>query len=466
MSLTNPLAVESIGGYLRRAPSVAPPIHAAIRVDEGIVTIATGAGTGAGPLTTDGLAVARANDGQPPHLTAPAVTRLYSVDTLRGLVMIVMALDHTRDFFSNAYAFDPVDLSQTNGALFFTRWITHFCAPVFVFLAGTGAFLSVSRGKTRNGLARFLLSRGLWLVMLDLFVVHTFGWWFNVDYHLLYGDVLWALGWSMVAMAGMVFLPIWAITAIGAAMVTLHNLLDPIHADRFDSLRWLWAILHSGDMLEPLSGVHFIPGYPLVPWIGVMALGYAFGNLMRLPQEKRRRTLIRLGIALTVAFVVLRATNIYGDPHGWSVQRNLLFTIMAFLSCEKYPPSLLYLLMTLGPAIILLGLLERMPKALSSLEKSVVTLGRVPLFFYLLHIGLIHAVAVAFAYTRYGDVAWMFKNPSLPVTSAILPFPAGYGYGLPVVYVVWLGVIVLLYPACRWFASVKNRHHNTWLSYL
>jgi uncharacterized membrane protein len=382
---------------------------------------------------------------------------------LRGLVMVVMALDHVRDYFSNAYSFEPTDLTQTNAALFFTRWITHFCAPVFVFLAGTGSFLSASRGKTKKDLAGFLLSRGLWLVFLDLFVVHTFGWWFNFDYHLLYGDVLWALGWSMVAMSGLIFLPVWSITAIGIAMVALHNIFDAMSSDSLGSFRWVWAILHSGDMLEPLPGVHFIPGYPLVPWIGVMAAGYGFGTLMLHPQEKRRKELLVLGIGLTLAFVVVRATNFYGDPHPWSLQKSGLFTLLSFINCEKYPPSLLYLLMTLGPAITALALFERMPK-LSG--RPLLTLGRVPLFFYLLHLTLIHALAVAFAYAKYGQATWMFKDPPLPVNSAVLAFPPGYGYSLATLYAIWLGVVLILYPACRWFASVKDRRREAWLSYL
>ena len=389
-------------------------------------------------------------------------SRLYSVDMLRGLVMVTMALDHVRDFFSNAYSFDPTDLTQTNAALFFTRWITHFCAPVFVFLAGTGAFLSTSRGKTKKDLAGFLLSRGLWLVFLDLFFVHTFGWWFNFDYHLVYGDVLWALGWSMVVMAGLVFLPIWSITAVGIAMVATHNMFDGVRADSFSSFRWVLAVLHSGDVLEPLRGVHFIPGYPLVPWIGVMAAGYGFGSLMLRPKDKRPKELLLLGIGLTLAFVVIRATNIYGDPHTWSVQKTCLFTVLSFINCEKYPPSLLYLLMTLGPAITALALFERVR---NSMSRPFVTLGRVPLFYYLLHIALIHALAVAVAYAQYGQATWMFKNPSLPV-SMLLPFPEGYGYGLATVYAIWLGVVVILYPACRWFASVKGSRREVWLSYL
>jgi uncharacterized membrane protein len=389
-------------------------------------------------------------------------SRLYSVDMLRGLVMVIMALDHVRDFFSNAYALDPTDLTQTNAALFFTRWITHFCAPVFVFLAGTGAFLSTSRGKTNGDLAAFLLSRGLWLVFLDLFFVHTFGWWFNFDYHLLYADVLWALGWSMVVMAALVFLPVWTITAIGVAMVALHNLFDAVRADSFGSFRWLWAILHTGDILDPLPGTHLVPGYPLVPWIGVMAVGYGFGTLLLRPQDERRKWLLGLGVGLTLAFIVIRATNLYGDPHAWVVQKTRLFTFFSFLNCEKYPPSLLYLLMTLGPAIIALALFERISHPLS---RPVVILGRVPLFFYLLHILVIHALAVGFAFARYGQADWMFKNVTVP-SNAVLPYPPGYGYNLMTVYAIWLGVVLVLYPACQWFADVKGRHREAWLSYL
>jgi uncharacterized membrane protein len=389
-------------------------------------------------------------------------SRLYSVDMLRGLVMVIMALDHVRDFFSNTYSFDPTDLTQTNAPLFFTRWITHFCAPVFVFLAGTGAFLSTSRGKTKKELARFLLTRGLWLVLLDLFFVHTFGWWFNFDYHLLYGDVLWALGWSMVVMSGLVFLPVWSITAIGISMVALHNLFDGVSADSFGSFRWVWAILHSGDILEPLPGMHFVPGYPLVPWIGVMAAGYGFGTLMLRPSDQRRKWLLGLGVGLTVAFIVIRATNFYGDPRAWSTQKTGLFTVLSFINPEKYPPSLLYLLMTLGPAIITLALFERISHPLS---RPFVIFGRVPLFYYLLHLVVIHALAIAFAYARYGQAGWMFKNITVP-SNSVLPYPQGYGYSLVIVYAIWLGVVLVLYPVCQWFASVKKRRHETWLSYL
>jgi uncharacterized membrane protein len=266
----------------------------------------------------------------------------------------------------------------------------------------------------------------------------------------------------MVAMAGLVFLPVWAITSVGIGMVAFHNLLDPVHAEIFGSFRWLWAVLHSGDILQPLPGVHFVPGYPLVPWIGVMAAGYGFGTLLLRPQDERRKWLLGLGAGLTLAFIVIRTTNFYGDPRAWGTQQTGLFTVFSFLNCEKYPPSLLYLLMTLGPAILVLLLCERISHPLS---RPLITMGRVPLFFYLLHLAVLHAAAVAFAYARYGQAGWMFRNVTVPSVS-VLPYPQGYGYGLVMVYAAWIGVVLILYPACQWFAGVKRRRTEAWLSYL
>ncbi len=245
-------------------------------------------------------------------------------------------------------------------------------------------------------------------------------------------------------------------------MVALHNLFDRVSADSFGSFHWLWAILHSGDILEPRPGFYFLPGYPLVPWIGVMAAGYGFGTLLLRPSDQRRKWLLRLGIGLSFAFIIIRVTNLYGDPLAWTTQKTALFTLLSFIIPEKYPPSLLYLLMTLGPAIIVLALFERISHPLS---RPFVIFGRVPLFYYLLHLVLIHTLAVAFAYARYGRADWMFKNVTVP-SNSVLPYPQGYGYSLVVVYAIWLGVVLMLYPACRWFANVKRRRRGAWLSYL
>ena len=387
--------------------------------------------------------------------------RLDSVDLLRGLVMVVMALDHVRDYFhSGSFLFDPLDLRQTTPALFFTRWITHFCAPIFVFLAGTGAFLSTARGKTRGELARFLLTRGLWLILLEVTLIR-FGWFFNFDYNFTLLQVIWALGCSMIALAGLIYLPPWVVGAFGVTLIATHNLFDAVRAESLGSFAWLWSILHQPNFLQPRAGVGVFAAYPLVPWVGVMAAGYAFGKLLLLEPDRRRRLLWRLGVGLTLLFVVLRVTNLYGDPRPWGVQGSALYTLLSFVNCAKYPPSLLFLLMTLGPAIILLALFDR--GAGGKLARPFVVFGRVPMFYYVLHIFLIHALAGAFAFARYGDAVWDFLTPP---TDGGTQRPQGYGYGLPAVYLVWLAVVLLLYPACRWFAGVKRRNRSQWLSYL
>ncbi|MDT7688902.1 MAG: hypothetical protein QOE46_1661 [Acidobacteriota bacterium] len=392
-----------------------------------------------------------------------ARARLYSVDALRGVVMVIMALDHVRDFFHvYAKSLDPLDPSQTWTTLFFTRWVTHFCAPTFVFLAGTGAFLSTRRGRTKKELSRFLLTRGLWLILLELTLVR-FGWFFNFDYHFVFVQVIWAAGWSMIVLAGLVFLPVRAVAAFGLAMIFLHNALDRFRAADFGSLHWLWAMLHETSILVPRPGVIFLAAYPLIPWVGVMATGYACGELLLFERERRRRILFRIGGACVVMFIALRALNIYGDPAAWTVQgRGAWFTFLSFINTQKYPPSLLFLLMTLGPSLIALALFDR-EREPSALMRPFVVFGRVPMFYYLLHVPLIHLVALIFAYAKYGHAEWLFMNWPPPGQPPLEP--KGYGYSLRVVYAVWLGVVVALYPACRWFAAVKSRRRDAWLSY-
>ena len=408
-----------------------------------------------GVLTARALGPDLATRTAPPSL---AGARLDSVDLLRGLVMLIMALDHTRDFFHSAAPFfDPTDLSKATPALFLTRWITHFCAPVFVFLAGTGAFLSRARGKSRRDLSWFLLTRGAWLILLEVTLVRL-GWMFDFSYGYVFVQVIWALGWSMILLAGLIHLPLRVIAGLGLLLIVGHNLLDRFTAASFGRWRALWLILHEPGTLHTGApfpgGFTFDVRYPLIPWLGVMAVGYAFGRLLELPDERRRKTLYRLGLGLTVAFVIIRATNLYGDPRPWAVQQSPLYTFFSFINCEKYPPSLLYLLMTLGPAIALLPLLERWPGALA---RFVTTFGRVPLFYYLLHIFLLHLLAVVFNIARYGRrIGEVFANG----------LPPDYGFNLLIVYAVWLGAILVLYPPCRWWARLKARRRSAWLSYL
>lgn len=393
-----------------------------------------------------------------------ARARLYSVDALRGVVMVIMALDHVRDFF-HVYAktFDPLDPAKTWTALFFTRWVTHFCAPTFVFLAGTGAFLSTRRGRTKKELSRFLLTRGLWLILLEVTLVR-FGWLFNFDYHFVLLQVIWAIGWGMIALAGLVFLPVRFVAAFGLATILLHNLLDRFRAADFGEWRWLWVVLHEANVTMPKPGYLFLVAYPLVPWVGVMAAGYAFGQILTLGREGRRRILFRIGFAAVALFVVLRALNFYGDPLRWAVQeRGPWFTFLSFLNTQKYPPSLLFLLMTLGPSIVALALFDRAREP-GPLMRPFVVFGRVPMFYYLLHVPIMHVVAIVLAYVRYGHFEWFFMNWLSPGQPQLEP--EGYGYGLWVVYAVWLGVVAALYPLCRWFAGVKARRRDAWLSYL
>ena len=374
---------------------------------------------------------------------------------MRGLVIVLMVIDHARYFLSSA-RFDPTDPAQTTTTLFFTRWITHFCAPVFMLLAGVGAYLSLGRGRTQADVSWFLLTRGLWLLLLEL-TVARFGWQFNLDYGFSSGLVFWALGWSMIALAPLARLPVPWLAALGILMIAGHNLFDVVEAADWGSLGWLWTILHQPGMLTVGSGAGFFVLYPLIPWIGVMTAGYAFGRLATLPSARRDRTYLVLGAALVAAFVLLRLGNGYGDPAPWTAQETPWRTALSFLNTTKYPASLLFLLMTLGPAIALLPALERMRGPLAEI---LLTIGRVPLFFWLLHVPLIHLVALAFSLARYGEVIpWLIRNPPTPL-------PEGYGYGLTVVYAVTLAAIAVLYPLCRWFAGVKRRRRDRWLSYL
>lgn len=384
--------------------------------------------------------------------------RIESVDLLRGVIMILMALDHTRDYFGAPV--NPTDIATTTVALFFTRWVTHFCAPIFFLLTGTGAFLALRR-RSIAGLSRFLLTRGLWLIFLELVVVRCLGWQFNFDYHLTVLTVLWALGWAMIVLSALVWLPVSVVGIIGAALIVLHNLFDAVQASSLGSLAPLWTALHAPGVLWT-DGTHTLfAAYGLIPWVGVTAVGYSLGQVYRWEAERRRRFLGRMGVALIIAFVALRAANVYGDPSHWAHQRSGVFTVLSFINTTKYPPSLLYLLMTLGPALLFLRAVDdRLPRLL----RPALVFGKVPMFYYVLHIVLIHLLAVGACLARYGGTHWMFESPSLdryPITQ-----PPGWPAPLPVVWLVWVGVVVLLYPLCRWFADVKRRRTDWWLSYL
>ena len=378
--------------------------------------------------------------------------RIDSLDWLRGLVMVVMALDHTRDFFGSS-GLDPRDVDEP--LLFLTRWVTHFCAPVFVFLAGTSAYFY---GRKRPAdLPRFLWTRGLWLVVLEWTVVRI-GWTFDVVPGFLPMQVIWAIGWSMVALALLVRLPVAWVGAFGLAVIFGHNALDGITPEQLGELGWLWTLVHGFGPLAPIdSPLLPFAAYALIPWVGVIAAGFAFGPVMALPGKSRLHWLVGLGLGATASFLLLRALGAYGDPVPWSVQPTALSTVLSFLNCEKYPPSLLYLLMTLGPALLLLAAVDRTKRPLG---RALVTVGRVPLLYYVLHIYLIHAAAIVATTWAGGslETLWDGFHPMFKAPSA--------GFDLTIVYTVWVGVVLALYPACRWFAAVKQRRSDWWLSYL
>ncbi len=388
------------------------------------------------------------------EVTPARHARLESVDIVRGVIMIVMALDHTRDFFG-VPGQNPTDLSTASAALFATRWITNFCAPVFFLLTGTGAYLSLRR-KSTSELSRYLFTRGLWLLVLETVVVRCLAYQFNVDYRVTMLLVLWALGWAMITLSVLVRLPASAVAAVGTIMIASHNLFDVVK-----SASAVWTVLHSpGFLLNTPQHVVFV-GYPLIPWIGVTAVGYALGQVYSWEAARRRSFLLRAGLAVSLAFLVLRGANVYGDPSRWTMQGSALFTALSFLNTTKYPPSLLFLLMTLGPAMLFLRAVDGgTPRWL----EPALVIGKVPLFYYMLHFFLIHLLAVLTCYAKYGSAHWMFESPTL----ANYPFtaPPGWGHSLLVVYLVWALVVVVMYPLCRWFAALKQRRRDWWLSYL
>jgi uncharacterized membrane protein len=396
--------------------------------------------------------------------------RIVSLDIMRGSVMVIMALDHTRDFFTNL-RFEPESLAQTYYALFFTRWITHFCAPLFFFLAGTGAFF-YGRRRTPQALSRFLWTRGLWLIFIEFTVVGT-GWTFLFPWGFF--GVIWALGACMVLMAAIVRLPLRWVAVFSGVLILGHDLLDPIRPRQFGSLAPLWTILHvRGGVFLPFHVREFVL-FPLVPWVGVMAAGYVFGSVYLLEKDRRRKLIAQIGLGLTVAFILLRLTNLYGNPPvglggvsqgPWHIQPTIEKTVILFLDVEKYPPSLQFLLMTLGPSLLLLAWLDKKldqkdgQQTTSPVLSSLLTFGRVPLFFYILHLYLIHALAVLTGVLFHQPVAWLWNGGFL------FGAPDDWGYSLPFIYLVWITAVVILYFPCRWYEGVKRRRKDWWLSYI
>jgi len=390
--------------------------------------------------------------------------RIQSVDALRGAIMMLMAIDHIRDYVArSAQQFSPTDLTRTTPAIFLTRWITHFCAPVFMLTAGLGAYFWMTRGHHSKGeLSRLLISRGIWLIVLEVTILRIILFsQISLTANPVILMILWAIGISMIALAGLIYLPMRVLAAVSIAIIALHNLLDNVSALRFGRAAWIWDILHQQNVFA-FHGIRFVTSYPVLPWIGVMAGGYCLGTVFEWNAHRRRSFLVRTGLALAAAFILVRAVNIYGDPSPWSHLASPVFTVLSFLNVTKYPPSLDFLLMTLGPAMIVMASLETFHFHSTN---PLIVFGRVPFFYYGAHLLSAHLIEIGMNFVRYGAKPFLLLAPPSMGSSRDL-FPVDFGFPLWTVYVVWVVVLLLLYPACRWFARLKRRRHDWWLTYL
>ncbi|MCX2679890.1 heparan-alpha-glucosaminide N-acetyltransferase domain-containing protein [Galbibacter sp. EGI 63066] len=383
--------------------------------------------------------------------------RIGSLDLLKGLVMVFMALDHVRDYFHyDAFFFDPADPENTNIALFFTRWITHYCAPTFSFLAGISAYL-VGRKKSKPELSSFLLKRGIWLVFIELIVVN-FSWYFDIHFGTISLLVIWSLGISMIFLATLIHLPLKYVLIFSVLLIFGHNILDYLTIEK----GIFWSIIHEFGFFTLENGKILLVGYPIIPWIGVMSLGYYFGSFYNSSKEplKRQKMFKIVGTSAIVAFIVIRLINGYGNPNYWKSYDTILKTVFSFLNPAKYPPSLTYILMTLGPVFLILAYTEN---AKGKIVNFLCVFGKVPFFYYIIHLYIIHTLALLLAWlTDFGwqkmiITGWVTESSKLK----------GYGLNLVCVYLIWIGIILLLYPMCKKFSLYKLNHkEKKWLSYL
>lgn len=399
--------------------------------------------------------------------------RIYSIDMLRGLAIIFMALDHIRDYWSPA-PFQPEDLSQASPELFLTRWITHFCAPIFVLLTGVSAYL-YGQKTSKKALTHFLITRGIWLIAVEL-LINNPAWRFDFS-NVLFVQVIWALGWSMIALAGVIWLNRYGVIVLTAVVLLGHNALDSLKPEVFGSMGWLWQILHVRSFLPfsflPTEKVYgFYIAYPLIPWLGVAMLGYLIGPVFLQSNKQRSSFLLSSGVLLIGLFLVLRLTGLYGDPSTWQViEGQPIRSLLEILNTAKYPPSLQYLCMTIGPSLLLLVLLEKCTSEstatlgmttakgtkLTGWQNILLVFGRVPMFFYLIHVPIINAASHVWTWWQFGEARNMMFGRGLP---------EGYEPSLLRAYLVWITLCTLLYFACKWFGQVKKQYDWWWLKYL
>lgn len=393
-------------------------------------------------------------------LPSVAQHRIYAIDVLRGLVMVIMALDHTRDFFhAEAFTRDPLDPATTNILMFFTRFITHYCAPVFILLAGTSIYLQSLR-KSKAELSAFLFKRGLWLIVVELILI-TFAWTFDFSYSIFILQVIWAIGICMVLMGGIIRLPYMLILAAGFTIVMGHNILDFIPGTHQG---FWWDLLRNGNFAfhQIMPGHQITIIYPFLPWLGLMMLGYGLGKIYEPSMDPafRKKLLLYTGTGLILFFVLLRYINVYGDPLPWTLQDNTTSTIFSFLNVHKYPPSLLFMCITIGPALIFLALFETTQ---NKITRIISVYGKVPFFYYILHFYILHTLCMILFLSRGHTFSEGIQE------TAGIPFRfliAGEGYSIGIVYLIWILMVIALYPLCKWFSDMKRKHRHWWLSYL
>jgi len=386
--------------------------------------------------------------------------RIESIDFLRGLVMVIMALDHVRDYFIfGSFTSNPTDLDTTTPILFFTRIITHYCAPVFILLTGTSAYLYGSK-KNKQELSKFLFTRGIWLIFLEI-IVNNFLWFFDPSFSMILLQVIWAIAFGMLFLSALIYFSNRVILMAGLSIVFFHNLLDffVFEGESIDSI--LWYFLHQMAIVEVSESTSIIFGYPVLPWIGLIAIGYVLGSLfINYQPNERRSLLIKYGFYCVALFLILRCLDFYGDPNSFTMQNSLTLTVMDFFNTTKYPPSLLFILMTIGPSLLVLAYIENIKNKITDFF---IVFGRVPLFYYFLHILVIHIFAIILLIINDGDPSIMFKmTPYLGHQQQLVE----YGYPLWVVYSVWVIVILILYPACYKYMKYKSTSNKWWLSYL
>ncbi|WP_299681929.1 heparan-alpha-glucosaminide N-acetyltransferase domain-containing protein [uncultured Dokdonia sp.] len=395
-------------------------------------------------------------------MTQVSSKRIESIDILRGLVMIIMVLDHVRDYFHiNAFAGNyPENLESTHLVLYFTRFITHYCAPVFVFLAGTSAYLYGQKNGTK-ALSKFLITRGIWLIIVEI-IINNFLWWFDISYGMINLQVIWAIGFCMIILGLLIHLPKKILLTLGFLIVLGHNMLDSIHIPGESLLSIIWKILHELSCVSIGEARLLCFSYPVLPWIGVIILGYSFGYFYKKGTsiDTRKKWLLILGISSITLFFILRTFNLYGDSMLWSEQESFSKTIISYFILSKYPPSLLFLLVTLGPSLLFLYIIENIK---NSVTNFLIVFGRVPFFFYVIHVFVVHVGAVVGLLITGKDWRIMILNNETMSSGAL----SGYGYSLGIVYLVWITIIIVLYPICKWFMKYKATHKGIWwLSYI